>query len=286
MVHGSYAQSFAIVEKRELCPDTWFMRVEAPLVARKVEAGQFVIVRPGERSERMPLSIAGWDRDAGTHDLVIAAVGVTSTEAVELNVGDRFSDIVGPLGERSHVQKYDGVCVVLGGGYGSGAIIPTARDLKELGNTVYGIVGARSADLVIMADELGEVCDRLIVTTNDGSLGVKGFVTHALAPILVEEKVSSCLAIGPVPMMKAVAGMTKEHGVDCFVSLNAIMLDGTGMCGACRVTVGDETKFACVDGPDFDGHAVDFDELVTRQRMFAEQEREAMECRREGGRDG
>ena len=276
-----YQQSFQILQKRELCPNTWFFEVEAPLVAAKIEAGQFVVVRPNARSERMPLSIAGWDREAGTLQLIVAAAGFTSTEATEMQAGDRFADLVGPLGLRSHVQKYDGACVVLGGGYGAGAIIPTARDLKALGNTVYGIVGARSEDLLLMVDELSAVCDRVIVTTNDGSVGTKGFVTHALAEIMETEPVSTCLAVGPVPMMKAVADLTRDKDIECFVSLNAIMLDATGMCGACRVTVAGETRFACVDGPDFDGHQVDYAELMTRQKMFVAQEKAAMEhaCR-------
>ena len=281
MSASPYQQSFEILHKRELCPNTWFFEVEAPLVAAKIEAGQFVVVRPNDRSERMPLSIAGWDREAGTLQLIIAAAGYTSTEATDMQVGDRFADLVGPLGLRSHVAKYDGACVVLGGGYGAGAIIPTARDLKALGNTVYGIIGARSEPLLLMVDELSAVCDRVIVTTNDGSAGTEGFVTHALAEIMEADPVSTCLAVGPVPMMKAVADLTRGEDIECFVSLNAIMLDATGMCGACRVTVGGETRFACVDGPDFNGHEVDYAELITRQKMFVTQEKAAMKhsCR-------
>jgi len=280
-----YQQSFEIVAKRELCPDTWYFEVEAPLVAAKIEAGQFVVVRPNERSERMPLSIAGWDRDAGTLRLIIATAGFTSNEATRMQAGDRFADLVGPLGLRSHVAKTDGAWVLLGGGYGAGAILPTARDLKALGNTVYGIVGARSEHLLLMVDELAAVCDRVITTTNDGSAGTKGFVTHALAELMESEPISACLAVGPVPMMEAVADLTRDSGIDCQVSLNAIMLDATGMCGACRVSVGGETKFACVDGPDFDGHLVDYAELMTRQKMFVAQEHAALEhaCQRGGG---
>ncbi len=284
MSASKYQQSFEILHKRELCPNTWYFEVHAPLVAAKIEAGQFVVVRPNERSERMPLSIAGWDRDAGTLNLIIAAAGFTSNEATQMQVGERFADLVGPLGMRSHVASYDGACVVLGGGYGAGAIIPTARDLKALGNTVYGIIGARSENLLLMVEELSAVCDKVIVTTNDGSAGTEGFVTHALAQIMESEPVSTCLAVGPVPMMKAVADLTAGKGIECFVSLNAIMLDATGMCGACRVTVGGETRFACVDGPDFDGHQVDYEELMTRQKMFVAQERLATEreCARHG----
>ncbi len=282
---GRYEQDFKILEKRELCPDTFYLQLQAPLIARKVEAGQFIMIRPNEVSERIPLSIAGWDREAGFLELIIMGVGVTSIAALQKEVGDSFTDVVGPLGKRSHVAKYEGACVVLGGGYGAGAVIPTARDLKALGNTVYGIIGARHKDLLLMVERMGEVCDEVLVTTNDGSQGTKGFVTHALEDLMGREMVSMCLAVGPVPMMQAVADLTRDKGIDCYVSLNAIMVDGTGMCGACRVTVGGQTKFACFHGPDFDGHDVDYDELMTRQRMFVDLEKEALErsrCR--GGR--
>jgi ferredoxin--NADP+ reductase len=195
-------------------------------------------MRPNSDSERIPLSIAGWDRDKGYIEIVIMAAGRTSTEATRKNVGDSFQDVVGPLGQRSHVTKYEGACVVLGGGYGTGAVIPTARDLRQLGNKVYGVVGARTKDLLILVDELKAVCDEVFVTTNDGSVGIQGFVTHALEKIMAREKVSMVLAVGPVPMMMAVAKMTEGKGIEAWVSLNAIMVDGTGMCGACRVTVG------------------------------------------------
>ncbi|MGB4781113.1 sulfide/dihydroorotate dehydrogenase-like FAD/NAD-binding protein, partial [Candidatus Methylomirabilis sp.] len=192
--------------------------------------------------------------------------------------GDSIHDVVGPLGQRSHVAKYEGACVVLGGGYGTGAVIPTARDLRQLGNKVYGVVGARTKDLLILVDELKAVCDEVFVTTNDGSVGIQGFVTHALEKIMAREKVSMVLAVGPVPMMMAVAKITEGKGIEAWVSLNAIMVDGTGMCGACRVTVGGKTRFACYHGPDFNAHQVDFNELVKRQQMFVEQEKIAFEA--------
>lgn len=275
----AYERRHTILQRRELCPGTVFFRISAPLVARKIEAGQFVIVRPNTGSERMPLSIAGWDREAGTLDLVIMGVGVTSLEATDKELGDAFSDVVGPLGRRSHVAREEGTSVVIGGGYGTGAVIPTARDLRALGNRVVGIVGARRADLLIMVEQLSEACDEVLLTTNDGSAGTEGFVTHALAQLIEVENVSSVLAVGPVPMMEAVTRMCEQAEVPCQVSLNAIMLDGTGMCGACRVSVGGETRFACVHGPDFDGAGVDFEELRVRQRMFAAQEEEARRCR-------
>ncbi|KAB2959022.1 MAG: sulfide/dihydroorotate dehydrogenase-like FAD/NAD-binding protein [Candidatus Methylomirabilis oxygeniifera] len=275
---GKYHQDFSILEKRELCPNTYYFKVNAPLLARKIQAGQFIIMRPNYDSERIPLSIAGWDREKGYIEIVIMAAGRTSTEATQKNVGDSFHDVVGPLGQRSHVAKYEGACVVLGGGYGTGAVIPTARDLRALGNKVYGVVGARTKDLLILVDELKAVCDEVFVTTNDGSVGIQGFVTHALEQIMAQEKVSMALAVGPVPMMMAVAKMTEGKGVETWVSLNAIMVDGTGMCGACRVSVGGKTRFACYHGPDFNAHQVNFDELIKRQRMFVEQEKIAFEA--------
>lgn len=275
---GKYHQDFSILEKRELCPNTYYFKVNAPLLAKKIQAGQFIIMRPNYDSERIPLSIAGWDRQKGYIEIVIMAAGRTSTEATQKNVGDRFHDVVGPLGQRSHVAKYEGACVVLGGGYGTGAVIPTARDLRALGNKVYGVVGARTKDLLILVEELKAVCDEVFVTTNDGSVGIQGFVTHALEQIMAREKVSMALAVGPVPMMMAVAKMTEGKGIETWVSLNAIMVDGTGMCGACRVSVGGKTRFACYHGPDFNAHQVDFDELMKRQRMFVEQEKIAFEA--------
>ena len=271
-----YRQSFEVVEKRELCENTYHFVIEAPLIAKKLKAGQFLIVRPHDHSERIPLSVCGWDKERGTVELIINTVGKTSGEINGLKVGDRLTDIVGPLGERSHVEAYKNTCVVIGGGYGTGAIIPTAKDLKELGNKVIGIVGARTKDLLLMTEELGQVCDEVMITTNDGSRGIKGFVTDALQGIIDREEVSSVLAVGPVPMMKAVSELTRPLEIVTFVSLNAIMVDGTGMCGACRVSVAGTTKFACFHGPDFDGHEVDFDQLTKRQKMFVEKEQEAL----------
>jgi ferredoxin--NADP+ reductase len=246
------------------------------MIARKLKAGKFVIVRPHDHSDRIPLSVCGWDVDRGVVEIIVNTVGKTSAEINNLKVGDRIIDIVGPLGQRSHVQEYPDTCVVIGGGYGTGAIIPTAKDLKALGNKVIGIVGARNIDLLLMTKELESVCDEVMITTNDGSLGIKGFVTDALQQIMSREKVSQVLAVGPVPMMKAVSELTKPDGIETFVSLNAIMVDGTGMCGACRVSVGGKTRFACFHGPDFNGHDVDFEELMKRQKMFNKQEKEAL----------
>ena len=272
-----YQQSFKILSKSELCPNTFHYTIEAPLIARKLQAGQFVIIRPHDLSERVPLSICGWDSEKGQIEVVIMSAGKTSMQMNAMDVGDCFKDIVGPLGERSHVRHYRGTCVVIGGGFGTGAIIPTARDLKALGSRVIGVVGARSKDLLILVDELKAVCDEVIVTTNDGSAGTQGFVTNALEQIIKDEKrVSHVLAIGPVPMMQAVCELTRPIGIETMVSLNALMVDGTGMCGACRVSIDGETKFACFHGPDFDGHKVDFDQLTKRQKMFVAEEKQAL----------
>lgn len=273
-----YQQSFKIISKRELCPNTFHYVIEAPLIARKLQAGQFIIIRPHQFSERIPLSICGWDQEQGHIEIIVMSAGKSTTEINAMQEGDCFADIVGPLGERSHIRQHHGTCVVIGGGYGTGAITPTARDLKALGCKVVGIVGARSKDLLIMVDELGEICDEIITTTNDGSDGIQGFVTDALEEVIQREaRVSHVLAIGPVPMMQAVCDLTRPYKIETIVSLNAIMVDGTGMCGACRVSIDGETRFACFHGPDFDGHKVDFDQLTKRQKMFVSEEQKALE---------
>jgi ferredoxin/flavodoxin---NADP+ reductase len=268
-----YEQSFRILEKKSLCKNTFHFTVEAPFIARKIEAGQFIIIRPNATSERIPLSVCGWDRSPGTIQIIVAAVGKTSTEINRMQEGESFLDVVGPLGMRSKLPKTAGTCVVIGGGYGTGAIIPTAVDMKAQNNRVIGIAGARSREMLIMIDELQQACDEVLLTTNDGSCGKMGFVTDALKEILSTEQVSHVLAVGPLPMMKAVSEMTRPLKIETFVSLNAIMVDGTGMCGACRVSVDHNTKFACVHGPDFDGHLVDFENLMKRQKMFLREEK-------------
>ncbi len=272
---SKYQQSFRIVSKKKLCNKTIQFSIEAPLVAQKIHAGQFIIVRPHTKSERIPLSICGWDREKGTLQIIVTAVGKTSTEINSMQLQDCFTDVVGPLGNRSHVKKHQAACVLIGGGYGTGAILPTARDFKALGNRVIGIAGARTKELLILEEELSNVCDEVMLCTNDGSKGLKGLVTDALQEVVKREEVSHVLAVGPVPMMEAVSQITRPAGIETFVSLNAIVVDGTGMCGACRVTIGGETKFACYHGPDFDGHLVDYKELMKRQKMFAVAEQQA-----------
>ena len=267
---------YPILEKSELAPNTVMIQVYAPLATKKMQPGQFVIVRVTPNGERIPLSISGWNREKGTLRIIVQAVGRTSTELVNLKVGDSLEDVVGPLGQTAHIEKF-GTCVLIGGGYGTGAIIPVAMELIEKGNRVIGIIGARTKALVLMEENLRAICHRVEVSTNDGSSGTKGLVTDVLAGILKEEPVHMITAVGPVPMMKAVSEMTRPLNIKTFVSLNAIMVDGTGMCGACRVEVGGVTRFACVEGPDFDGHQVNFDELVYRQKMYIPYEKKAME---------
>ncbi len=265
-----------IVYKKELAPKTVMFKVEAPWIAQKIQPGQFVIIRLDEKGERIPLSISGWDREAETLRLIVQGVGYTSNKMLLLKEGDAIRDVVGPLGRRTHLPS-GGTAVVMGGGYGAGAVIPSALEQKEQGRRVVGIVGARTKDLVLLEDDLREACDEVIVTTDDGSHGRKGLVTHALQDIMDNEDVGAVLAIGPVPMMRAVSELTRPENIPTMVSLNAIMVDGTGMCGACRVTVGGKIKFACYDGPDFDGHLVDYNELMMRQRTYKKQEAQAMD---------
>ena len=263
---------YKILKRKIIAPKTVMLHVYAPAVARAIKPGQFIMLKLDEKGERIPISISGWNREEGWVRLVIMGVGRTSNEILLMKEGDSFESLVGPLGMPSHVGKYDGTCVVLGGGYGTGAVIPIAEKLKELGNKVIGVVGARSKNLLVMHNELKEAVDEIYITTNDGSEGIKGFVTTALAEIMKQEKVAWVLGIGPVPMMKAIADMTRKDKIPTYASLNAIMVDGTGMCGACRVTVGGKTKFACIHGPDFNAHETDFDELMLRQGAYKKPE--------------
>ncbi len=253
------------------------MDVDAPYVARKAQPGQFVILRVGASGERIPLTIADSDKGAGTVTLVFQEVGKSTMIMGGLKEGDRIDDLVGPLGLPSHIEKL-GLVVCVGGGIGIAPIHPIARGFKEAGNHVISILGARSKNLLIMEEEMVRASTEVKVCTDDGSYGQKGFVTNVLEGLIQEGlPIELVMAIGPVPMMEAVSRLTKPYGIRTMVSLNPIMVDGTGMCGACRVTVGGEIKFACVDGPDFDGHNVDFAELRLRQRMYLKEEREAIE---------
>ena len=259
--------------RRLIAPETFLYEVEAPLVARARQAGQFMIVTPTPTSERIPLSIAGGDREAGTIRFAVMRVGRTTRELCALEEGDHFFSILGPLGEPTEIRDFGGTVACIGGGYGAGAVVPIAEEARRQGNRVVGIIGARDADRLIFADELAAVTDELICVTNDGSRGRQGLVTEVLAGLVESgERVAHVFAVGPVPMMRALAEQTRALGIGCTVSLNALMVDGTGMCGGCRVTVGGRTRFACFDGPDFDAHQVDFDALVGRQGMYKEHE--------------
>lgn len=257
------------------------MEVEAPRIARKRKPGQFVLVRMDEHAERVPLTIADSDPEAGTITLIIQVAGHSTQHLAQLRAGDTVRDVVGPLGQPTHIENF-GTAVPVGGGIGTAVVYPIACALKEAGNHVIGIIGARTKDLLILEDEMRTVTDELIVATDDGSYGYNGFVTQALEELIEEgRKIDFVAAVGPVPMMRATCRVTDPYGIRTIVSLNPIMMDGTGMCGGCRVTVGGETRFACVDGPEFDGHQVDFDELVRRQNMYRERERVDFECRLE-----
>jgi len=268
---------FTIVKKMDLSHDVYWIDVDAPYVARKAQPGQFVITRVGGMGERIPLTIADSDPDAGTITLVFQEVGKSTMVMGGLNQGDKLDDVVGPLGLPSHIEKL-GLVVCVGGGIGIAPVHPIARGFKEAGSKVISILGARSKDLLIMENEMIKASSEVKVCTDDGSYGQQGFVTNVLEDLIKEgSPIDVVVAIGPVPMMAAVSKLTKPYGIKTMVSLNPIMVDGTGMCGACRVTVGGEVKFACVDGPDFDGHQVDFAELRLRQRMYLSEERDAIE---------
>ena len=266
---------FQIVQKKRLNDSMTQMRVAAPFVARKAQAGQFIILRVNEYGERIPLTIADYDREGGTVDIIFQKVGKTTLLLDTLEEGDAILDFIGPLGKASELEGYQ-YAAVIGGGAGCAIAYPQAKALHSLGAKVDMIAGFRSQDIIILEDEMKAASDNLYLMTDDGSNGHKGFVTDALRQnIEAGAKYDLVVAIGPLPMMKAVCNLTKEYGIKTIISMNSIMIDGTGMCGGCRVTVGGETKFACVDGPDFDGHLVDFDEVMKRSKTYAEMERES-----------
>lgn len=273
---------FQITEARFLAPDVKLIRVLAPRIAKKQKPGQFVIVRTDETGERIPLTIAESDPQAGTVTIIVQGVGKTTKQLNSLEAGQSVADMVGPLGKPSEVEKF-GACVVIGGGVGTAIAYPTAKALKQAGNKVIVIIGGRNRQLVILEDEIRAFADEVIVTTDDGSHGEKGLVIDPLKRLV--GRINYVLAIGPIPMMRAVANVTREHNIKTVVSLNPIMVDGTGMCGGCRVSVAGKNQFACVDGPEFDAHQVDFDTLTKRNAMYRDMERQAHEqhqCRMVG----
>jgi glutamate synthase (NADPH/NADH) small chain len=264
-----------IVSKVQFSEKVFKLEVEAPLIAKSRKAGHFVIVRVGEQGERIPLTIAGSDPVKGTITLVIQTVGLSSTRLCNLNVGDEITDVVGPLGRATHIENY-GTVLCAGGGVGTAPMLPIIQALKAAGNRVISVIAGRSKDLIILEDEVRAASDEVIVMTDDGSYGKKGVVTVGMEEVIQREKVDKCFAIGPAIMMKFCCLLTKKYEIPTDVSLNTIMVDGTGMCGACRITVGGKTKFVCVDGPEFDGHQVDFDEMLKRAGAFKQLEQEAM----------
>ncbi|HIE51363.1 MAG TPA: sulfide/dihydroorotate dehydrogenase-like FAD/NAD-binding protein [Armatimonadetes bacterium] len=274
-----------IVAKRELAPAITRFEVEAPRIARKWQAGQFVILRLSEGGERIPLTIADVDRERGLITLIVQRVGKTTTDLSNLEVGAAIRDLTGPLGTPTHIENF-GTVGAIAGGVGTAVVYPIARALKEAGNRVWTILGARSRELVILAEELQVVSDELAITTEDGSLGYRGLVTDLLREWLEQGRpLDHVFAAGPVPMMQAVVEVMRPYHIPTTVSLNPIMVDGTGMCGCCRVSIHGQTKYTCVEGPEFDGFAVNFEELMARLRMYRPQERLALE-RCQAGKGG
>ncbi len=268
--------TYKILSKKELCPNQYEITIDAPYVVRNAKAGQFIIFRAEENGERVPLTIADVDKEKGILTLVFMAVGYSTKKLAALNVGDELVDIVGPLGKPTHIENY-GTVVCVAGGYGAAPCYLIAKAFKDAGNKVYMIMGARTKELIFWQDKMKDACTELFITTDDGSLGIKGYGTTVLENIMNKETVDYVIAVGPMPMMRAVANMTKEKGIKTEASMNPIMVDGTGMCGACRLTVGGETKFACVDGPDFDAHKIDFDEVINRTSIYKDEERRRSE---------
>ena len=268
---------FTIIKRRELNPTVTELCIHAPLIAKKAKAGQFIIVRAKEDSERIPLTIAGFDREAGTVSIIFQVVGAGTMQLNSLKEGEAVHDFVGPLGKATEIEGLKNVCVV-GGGVGCAIALPIARELHEQGCVVHSVVGFRSKDLLILEDEFKACSDELRVMTDDGSYGTKGVVTAALDELVAAgNQYDLVITIGPLIMMKFVVKTCQKHGLKSIVSMNPIMIDGTGMCGGCRLTVGGETKFACVDGPDFDGDLVDFDEAMARGTMYRPFEAKARE---------
>ncbi len=267
---------YKIVDKSYFSSNVVRLEVEAPLIAKARKAGHFVIVRVGENGERMPLTIADADTKRGTITLVVQTVGVSSSKLCALNVGDEITDVVGPLGRATHIERF-GTVVCACGGVGTAPMLPIAESLRKAGNRVITVLAARTKELIILEDEMRRVSDEVVIMTDDGSYGHKGLVTNGIEEVINREKVDFCVTIGPAIMMKFVSLLTKKYSVPTVASLNTIMVDGTGMCGACRVTVGGQTKFVCVDGPEFDAHQVDFDEMMMRLGAYRAEEQAAKE---------
>jgi ferredoxin--NADP+ reductase len=268
-MHKIFSASF-------IAPNIKRFTIEAPKIAQKRKAGQFVIIRISDVGERIPLTIADSNASMGTIDIIVQGIGKTTKELNSLQSGDFISDVVGPLGKPSHIENF-GTAVSIGGGVGTAIAFPTAVALKQAGNHTISIIGGRTKEFVILEDDMKKVCDEVFITTDDGSYGKHGFVTDQLKELIETRKIDFVLAIGPIPMMKAVADVTREKGIKTVVSLNPIMVDGTGMCGGCRATVDNKTVFVCVDGPEFDAHKVDFKTLMTRNQSYLLEEKKSIE---------
>lgn len=268
---------YKIIAREELGPCVYRFKVQAPLIAKARKPGQFVALRVDEQGERFPLTICDADPKEGTLTLVWQSVGKSTVQLAGLQVGDFIHDVVGPLGRATHIEKF-GKVVCIGGGIGIAPVYPIAQGMKKAGNKVISVIGARTKELLILEDEMKNASDSLVVTTDDGSYARKGFTSDVLKEIIEKkDKIDLVVAIGPVPMMKVICNITKQHNIKTVASLNPIMLDATGMCGVCRVSIGGKTKFACVDGPEFDGHLIDFDELTKRLRTYLKEEKKAIE---------
>ena len=265
-----------IIAKEHFSENVVKLEIYAPEIARSRKAGHFVIVKLGKKGERIPLTIAGADAEKGTITLVIQIVGVTSDKIASLNVGDEITDVVGPLGEATHIENV-GTVLAAGGGVGVAPLLPIVEALKKAGNKVITVLAARNKDLIILEDEIRKYSDEVIIMTDDGSHGKKGLVTEGMEEVIAKEKIDLSVVIGPAIMMKFASLTTKKYNIKTYASLNTIMVDGTGMCGACRITVGGETKFVCVDGPEFDAHKIDFDEMLMRLSAYKEEETIAYE---------
>jgi len=267
---------FQILRKEQLAPGIKRMVISAPLIANKAKVGQFVILRVDERGERFPLTLVDWNTNEGTITVIFQEVGVSTKKLGMLQIGDSVKDVFGPLGNPSEIKNY-GNAAVIGGGVGTALMYPQASALKRAGNNVVSILGARTAELLLLEKELAELSDELYMSTDDGSKGYKGFTSDVLKNLVNEGRhFDYVFAVGPTPMMRAVAEVTRPYGIRTVVSLNPIMIDGTGMCGGCRVTIGGENRYACVDGPEFDAHKVDFRELMNRLRTYLEEEKESV----------
>jgi NAD(P)H-flavin reductase len=262
---------YRIVDKESFSENVVRLEINAPRIAKKRKAGHFVIVRTGDKGERIPLTIAQADPVKGTITLVVQKVGVTSHKLFRLNIGDTLADVAGPLGQATHIEKV-GTVLCAGGGVGIAPLLPIVEAMKKARNKIISVLAARSKDLIILEDEMRLYSDEMVIMTDDGSYGNKGLVTQGMEEVIKKTKVDQVIAIGPAIMMKYASLLTKKYNIPTLVSLNSIMVDGTGMCGACRVSVGGETKFVCVDGPEFDGHEVDFDELLSRLSAYKEEE--------------